>query len=58
MTLLTSIFNRDILGHYCDGLNSGESVAKPKNNDLPRKKNTKGVILKQKETRMAEDGED
>ena len=29
-----------------------------KNNGLLRKKNTKGVILKQKGTRMAEDGED
>jgi hypothetical protein len=33
-------------------------VGKPKNNGLLRKKNTKGLILKQKGTRMAEDGED
>ena len=30
----------------------------PKNHELLRKKNTKGVILEQKGTRMAEDGED
>ena len=30
-------------------------VGKPKNNGLLRKKNTKGLILKQKGTRMAED---
>ena len=33
-------------------------IAKPKNNGLLRKKNTKGVILKQKGTRMTENGED
>ena len=33
-------------------------LGEPKNNSLLRKENTKGVILKQKETRMAEDGED
>ena len=33
-------------------------LGKHKNNGLPRKKITKGVILKQKGTRMAEDGED
>ena len=47
----------NILSHFCDGLNIGFSVGKPKNNDLLRKKNTKRVILQQKETRMAEDGE-
>ena len=31
---------------------------KPKNEGLLRKKNTKGLILKQKGTKMAEDGED
>ena len=34
------------------------SVGKPKTNGLLRKKNTNGLILKQKGTRMAEDGED
>ena len=50
--------SHDILGHFFDGLNNGLIVEKPKNNGLPRKKNTKGVILKQKGTRMAEDRED
>ena len=48
----------DILNHFFDGLNYSWSVAKPKNNGLLRKKNTKGVCLKQKGTMMAEDGED
>ena len=39
-------------------LNYGLSIAKPKNNGFLRKKNTKGVILEQKGTRMAEDGKD
>ena len=34
------------------------SVGKPKTNSLLRKKNTNGLILKQKGTRIAEDGED
>ena len=41
-----------------DGLNCGSSVGKLKNNGLLRKKKTKGLVLKQKGTRMAEDGED
>ena len=45
-------------GLFLRWLNYGLSVGKPKNNDLVRKKNTKGMILKQKGTRMAEDGED
>ena len=40
----------DIFNHFFDGLNYG--VGKLKNNGLLRKKNTKGVILKQKRTRM------
>ena len=48
----------DILSHFFDGLNYGWSAAEPRNNGLPRKKFTKGVILEQKRTRMAEDGED
>ena len=48
----------DILSHFYDGLNDGQSIVKPKNDGLLRKKNIKGVILEQKETRMAEDGED
>ena len=48
----------DFLSHFFDGLNCGSSVGKPKNNGLLMKKNTKGVKLKQKGTRMAEDGED
>ena len=43
----------DILSHFFDGLNYGVSVGKPKNNGLLRKRNTKGVILKQKGARMA-----
>ena len=43
----------DILSHFFKGL-----VGEPKNNGLLRKKNTKGLILKQKGTKMAEDGED
>ena len=46
------------MSHFIDGLNHGKSVGKPKNNSLLRKKNLKGVIPKQKGTRMAEDGED
>ena len=46
------------MSHFFDGLNYSLSVAKVKNNGLLRKKNTKGVILAQKGTRMAEDGED
>ena len=48
----------DILSYFFDGLNCGSSVGKPKNDGLLRKKNTKDLILKQKGTRMAEDGED
>ena len=48
----------DVLSHFFDGLNYGSSVVKPKNNGLLRKKNTKGIILKQKGTRIPEDGED
>ena len=48
----------DILSHFINSLDYGQSVGKPKNNNLLRKKNTKGVILKQKGTMMAEDGED
>ena len=47
--------SHDILKHF-DDLNYGYSVGKPKSNGLLRKKNTKGMILKRKETRMAEDG--
>ena len=48
----------DILCHFFDGLNYGLSAGKPKNGGLLRKKNNKGVILKQKGTGMAEDGDD
>ena len=48
----------DILSHFFDGLNCGLSAGKPKNNGLLRKENTKGLILKKKGTRMAEDGQD
>ena len=48
----------NILSHFFKGLNCGLSAGKPKKNGLLRKKNTKGLILKQKGTRMAEDGED
>ena len=48
----------DILSYFFDGLNCGSSVGKPRHNGLLRKKNTKGVILKQKGTRMAEDIQD
>ena len=33
-------------------------LGKPKNSGLLKKKNTKGLILKQRWKRMAEDGED
>ena len=42
--------------NFFDGLNHGLSARKPKNNGLLRKRNIKGVILKQKGTRMDEDG--
>ena len=45
-------------GPFFDGLSYVWSVAKPKNNGLLWKKNIKGVILEQKGTRVAEDGED
>ena len=48
----------NILNHFFDGLNFGSSVGKPKNNGLLRKKNTKGLIQKQKGTRTAADEED
>ena len=48
----------DISSHFFDSLNCGSSVGKRKNNGLLRKKNTKGLILKRKGTRMAEDGKD
>ena len=38
-------------------LRSKCSLGQPKNNGLLRKKNTKGLIQKQKATLMAEDGE-
>ena len=41
-----------------DGLNCGSSVGNPKSNGLLKKKKNKGLILKQKGTRMTEDGED
>ena len=47
----------DNLSHLFNGLNHCLSAGKPKNNGLLGKKNTKGVILKQKGIRMAEDGE-
>ena len=46
------------MSHFFDGLNYSLNVGKPKNNGLLSKKNTKGVILTQKGTGMAEDGED
>ena len=48
----------DILSHFFDGLSHDLSVGKPKTNGLLRKEKTKGVTLKQKGRRMAEDGED
>ena len=36
-------------------MSQSESVGKPENNSLLRGKNAKGVILKQKGTKMAED---
>ena len=41
------------LRHFFEGRNCGLSVAKPKNYGLLRKKNTKGLILGQKGTRVA-----
>ena len=46
------------MSHFFDGLDCGLSVGKPDNNGLLMKKNAKGMILKQKGTRMAEDGDD
>ena len=45
----------DIFGRFFDGVSLGLIVGKPKTYDLLMKENTKGVILKQKGTRMAED---
>ena len=49
--------HHNILSHFFDGLNCSSSVGKPKNNGLLWNKNTKGLILKQIGTRMAEDGD-
>ena len=38
----TRKLRHNLLSHFFDGLNYGLSVAKPKNNGLLRKKNTKG----------------
>ena len=48
----------DVRPNKSQGKWLGLGIEKPKNNGLLGKKNTKGVILKQKGTRMAEDGED
>ena len=56
--LILRELRHEILSHFFDGLNYGESVAKPKKNGMLSKKNTKGVILEQKGTRMAEDYKD
>ena len=48
----------DILSPFFKSLNNSLSVGKPKYNGLLRKKNSKGMIVEQKGTRMAEDGED
>ena len=57
-----SIFFKGPLSRYFESFlwrpSYGSSVAKPKNNGLLWKKKAKGVILEQKGTRMAEDGED
>ena len=50
LAYFTVQMSHDILSHFFDGLNYGLSVGKPKNNDFLGKKNTKGVILKQKGT--------
>ena len=47
--------HHDILSHFFNHLSQGLSVGKPKTNGLLMKGKTKGVILKQKGTRMAED---
>ena len=52
------MLRRNILSHFFDGLNYSLSAGKPKNNSLLRNKNTEGEIIKQKGTRMANDGED
>ena len=48
----------DILSHFFHSLNCGLSAGKPKSNGLLRKKKTKGFVLEQKGTRMAEHGGD
>ena len=48
----------EVLSPFFVGLNNSFSVGKANNNGFLRKKNTKGLILKQKGTSMAEDGED
>ena len=57
LTMLKEL-RHDILSRFFDFLNCGSSVGKMKNNGVLRKKNTKGLVLKQKGTRMAEDGKD
>ena len=58
LILTTLRFLKELHHIFFDDLNDSESVEKPKNTSLLRKKNTRGVILKQKGTRIAEDGED
>ena len=58
VTRILKELRHDILGHFFDGESHGLSLRKPKTNDLLIKEKTKGVILKRKGTRMAEDGED
>ena len=48
----------DHLSHFFDCLNCDSSLWIPNSNGLLRKENTKGLILKQKRTRVAENGED
>ena len=58
MWLSLKELRHNILSHFFNGLSHSLSVGKLKTNGLLMKKKTKGVILKQKGTRMAEDGED
>ena len=57
-SLLLAKLRHGILIHFFDGLNCNSSAGKLKNNDLLRKKNNEGLILKKIGIRMAEDGED
>ena len=59
MIIMTTVTKfHDNLSNFFDTLITVKVLGNLKNSDFLRKKNTKGVILKQKGTRMTENEED